>query len=85
MGNLPGLPAINKRITGQYVLYVFRIPFKKTEDWRAAAKVLIKTANEECSKFIEEAKKQFERNSNKYAIDAPNVEPRLHYSFSSVD
>ncbi|WP_159455756.1 mechanosensitive ion channel domain-containing protein [Pseudobacteriovorax antillogorgiicola] len=78
-------PVINESKTGPYVLHVFRVPFRKSEDWKGAAKLILGMAIEECSEYIEEAKRQFQRNSSKHVIESPNVEPRLHYSFSSSD
>ncbi|SMF82250.1 mechanosensitive ion channel family protein [Pseudobacteriovorax antillogorgiicola] len=78
-------PITNESVTGRFVLHVFRVPLKRSDDWQLAADRIIAIANEQCAEFIEEARKQFVRVAEKQVIQAPSVEPRLHYSFNAAD
>lgn len=78
-------PVINESFTDEYVLHLFSIPIKQSDDWRTAETTVLQAANEECAEFLEQARKHMNRLSRSRGLEAPNVEPRIYLGFPSPD
>lgn len=51
---------------------------KADSDWQQAEEVLLKAANEVCTRYIDEARKHMQHLSTRHSLDAPRVEPKVH-------
>ena len=70
---------------GDYVFHIINIPIKVDANWQDAEKCLLKSANEVCSPFIDQAKKNMLRLAHKYSLEAPSVEPRIHIQITDPE
>lgn len=75
---------INESFMHKYVLHVFKIALKRTDDWRKAEKCMLEAANEECSSFIALAQENMDQLAKKEGLDVPKVTPRITYRFSAL-
>lgn len=72
---------VNESFMQHYVLHVFTIPFKRTENWKKAESLLLEISNRNCKDFIEKARHTMEHMANKEGLDVPNVDPRVTFHF----
>lgn len=70
-------PVINESYTHDYVLHVFTIPFKREDNWRAAQKQFLKSANKYCKPYLDEARTHMEQLSKEKGLDVPTADPRV--------
>lgn len=70
-------PVINESYTNDYVLHVFSVPFKREDNWQAAQKELLESANKHCKPFLNDVRKHMEQLSRIRGLDIPTVEPRV--------
>lgn len=77
-------PVINESYTHDYVLHVFSVPFKREDNWQAAQKELLKSANKHCKPFLNEVRKHMEQLSKSRGLDIPTVEPRVTLQIPSA-
>ncbi len=70
-------PVINESYTHDYVLHVFTIPFKREDNWRAAQKQFLKSANKLCKPYLNEARSHMEELSKEKGLDVPTTDPRV--------
>ncbi len=77
-------PVINESYTHDYVLHVFSVPFKREDNWQAAQKELLKSANKHCKPFLKEVRNHMEQLSKSRGLDIPTVEPRVTLQIPSA-
>lgn len=77
-------PVINESYTHDYVLHVFSVPFKREDNWQAAQKELLKSANKYCKPFLNEVRNHMEQLSKSRGLDIPTVEPRVTLQIPSA-
>jgi len=87
--SIPNAIFLTKTVTNEsflhhYVLHVFKMPFRRSEDWQEAERCMLAAAQEECSEFIDLARKNFERIGSREGLEVPKVEPRITYRFNSA-
>jgi len=70
-------PLINESYTNNYVLHVFTVPFKREDDWIAAKKLFLETANKMCGPFLDDVRAHMEKLSEEKGLDVPSVDPRV--------
>ena len=70
-------PVINESFTHDYVLHVFTVPFKMQDDWKAAQKLFLESANRHCSTYIEEVRRYMKDVSEERGLEVPSVDPRV--------
>lgn len=70
-------PLINETYMKDYIVHVMTVPLAADDDWRKAERVLLEAAKDECSPFLEEARRHMKRVEGKSWVDAPSVEPRV--------
>lgn len=68
---------LNETFLGDFVLHVFRIPLRFTDDWQKAEELLLAAANQECGVYLKEARAHMEEVMRKRGLKAPSVEPRI--------
>ena len=68
---------INETFTDDYVLHVFSIPLKRTDDWKHAEELLLRFAREECSSYLDDARRHMEKVGETQGIENLSVEPRV--------
>ena len=67
---------INETFNHKFVLHVFCIPMHKEADWQAAEQLLLQTARNKCSIYLEEAQRYMNQIGQEGMFEAFNVEPR---------
>ena len=70
-------PLINETYMKDYIVHVMTVPLAADDDWRKAERVLLEAARDECSPFLEEARRHMKHVEGKSWVDAPSVEPRV--------
>jgi len=70
-------PIINESFTDDYVLHVFTIPLKDTDDWQAAEKYVRDAAAIVCEPYIESAGQYLKQLGQREGLDVPSTEPRV--------
>ena len=70
-------PLINETYMKDYIVHVMTVPLAADDDWRKAERVLLEAARDECSPFLEEARRHMKLVEGKSWVDAPSVEPRV--------
>lgn len=73
-------PVTNESFTENYVLHVFTVPFKREDDWQAAKKAFLDSANRHCEPYLENVRRYMEKVSNDRGLDVPSVDPRVSIS-----
>lgn len=76
---------INESSTNEFVLHVFTVPLKLTDDWTHARSFLLETADEECRTFLEEARLHMEKVGEQQGIRSLSVEPRINVQMPEPD
>lgn len=70
-------PVINESFAQDYVLHVFTVPFRLTDDWRAARSALLAAARRQAEPYMDEVRTHMQRIAERQALDVPSVEPRV--------
>jgi len=70
-------PLINETYMKDYIVHVMTVPLPADDDWKKAERVLLEAARDECSPFLEEARRHMKQVEGKSWVDAPSVEPRV--------
>ncbi len=70
-------PVINESYTHDYILHVFTVPFKREDDWRAAQKAFLASANKHCRPYMDEVRRHMRRLSKSQGLDIPTIDPRV--------
>jgi len=70
-------PLINETYMKDYIVHIMTVPLAADDDWRKAERVLLEAARDECSPFLEEARRHMKLVEGKSWVDAPSVEPRV--------
>lgn len=76
---------INESTTGRYVLHVFKVPMKKTENWQHAIDLLTQISKDQCQDYIDEAKREFSANAKRQIIESPTIDPRIHVALTEPE
>src|SRR5690625_2735167 len=66
-------PVINESYTSPYLLHVFMVPFKRDENWRAARKAFLESAEKQCRPYLEQVRKHMSHISELSGLDVPTV------------
>ena len=74
---------INESFLKNYVLHTFFIPLGIKEDWEKAEEILLRTANELCSEYLDKAGRYLKKVEKKTGMDSPNLKPRVHINVES--
>lgn len=59
-----------------YVLHTLTIPMSIEDDWERSEEILLKTAEDECEGYFENARKHFDSLKYNLNIGISSVEPR---------
>src|SRR5690625_4088810 len=70
-------PVINESYTHAYVLHVFTVPFKRSDNWQAAQMALLQAARNQCKSYLEDVRKHMQRFSDEKGLHPPSVDPRV--------
>jgi small-conductance mechanosensitive channel len=70
-------PVINESFTHDYVFHVFTIPFKREDDWHAAQKAFLSSAQNHCQSYLEDVRRHMNRVSIRRGLEVPSVDPRV--------
>ena len=73
-------PVINETFTDEYVLHVFKVPINLDNDWQRAERDLLDAAKQQCSSFLTEARRHFQRLGKDRGLATLSVEPRVSVS-----
>lgn len=74
-------PLMNESATGPYVLHVFKVPFKREENWGQEKELLIRAAQVQCAAFQTKAQEEFNRFARKKGLEAPDTSPRVTVAY----
>jgi len=77
-------PVINESYTRQYVLHVFTVPFKRTDNWQAAQQALLATTLKHCQPYLENARLYLQRLNYERGLDSSLVDPRVTIQLPSA-
>lgn len=78
-------PVINESFTDHYGFHVFSIPFRRGDDWRAAQRACLESANRQCAPFLEQVRTYMSRVSANRGLAVPAVEPRVTLQVPAPD
>ncbi|HTL11167.1 MAG TPA: mechanosensitive ion channel family protein, partial [Bdellovibrionota bacterium] len=74
-------PLFNETYNRRFVLHTFTVPFKRTDDWRLAEKLLLESAFQEVGPYLAEAKQYMSHLERTQGLDAPVMDPRANIHF----
>jgi small-conductance mechanosensitive channel len=74
-------PIQNQSLQEEYVLQAIRLHVNAGEDWRELERVLLESANRECSSFLEPARISMARIGQREGLDLPRVEPKVTFQY----
>jgi len=75
-----GKPLVNESYTHDFVLHAFKVPLKMDAAWQNAEQDLLTAAKEECTSFLEEARRHFARFTRYEGLASLGVDPRINVS-----
>lgn len=78
-------PTKNESIFRKYALHTFSIPLTPHSDHKLARKILLETAEEATSSYLEDAKKYISEMQEKAALEVPELEPKVRIYFKSFE
>jgi small-conductance mechanosensitive channel len=70
-------PVINESFTDHWDFHVFTVPFKREDDWHAAQKALLASANRHCESYLESVRKYMNKVGVSRGLEVPSVDPRV--------
>lgn len=76
---------VNESFTDEYVLHLFSLPLKQSDDWNTFESYVLQAANEECAEFLDAARTHMNRISRSRGLEAPNIDPRIYLNFPTPD
>lgn len=68
---------MNETFIDHFFIHNIRIPIQLTENWKEARDILLKIAKEECSPYIEQARRRMKETARRKSIEFISVEPRV--------
>lgn len=74
-------PIMNQSLQEEYVLQSVRLVVNPGEDWQELEKVLLASANRECSSYLEPARMSMARIGQREGLDLPRVEPKVTFQY----
>src|SRR5690606_38751393 len=78
-------PIHNESFTKQYALHTFSVPLKSDEDWREAERMIREAAEEECTPYMDHARKVMAHLRDTQGLDSPSVEVRISLHLPSPE
>jgi len=78
-------PVTNESYTHEYVLHVFTVPFRRSDNWRGAQQALLAAARKHCQAHLSDARKHMRRLAERQGLDAPSVDPRVTVQVPAPD
>ena len=69
---------INESFIDHFYFHNIKVPMRLEEDWREAKEALLRIAKEECSPYIEQARRRMNETARQHSIQLPSVEPRVN-------
>ncbi len=77
-------PIQNQSLQQEYVLQAVRVTVHAGEDWQELERLLLDSANKECSSFLEPARLSMSRIGQREGLDLPRVEPRVTFQYDDL-
>lgn len=71
----------NETFTDAYVLHLFVVPMKITDDWQKAREVLLEAARRASQPYLDDAKAHIESRTKPQGLDTPSLNPRITLRF----
>jgi small-conductance mechanosensitive channel len=68
----------NETYLADYVFHTITVPMKAEDDWEGAEAALLRAASEVCGRYVERARTHLKEMSDRYSLDAPSVDPKVH-------
>ena len=78
-------PVINESYTNDYVLHVFSVPFKRSDNWQKAQQDLLGSAKRHCQPYLEEVRQYMKKISERQGLESPSVDPRVTIQLPEAD
>lgn len=75
-------PMFNQSLQQEYLLQSIRLTVYPGEDWKALEKLLLESAQRECSSYLEPARHSMARLGQREGLDLPRVEPRVTFQYA---
>lgn len=69
---------LNESFIDHFYFHNIKIPMRLEEDWREAKEALLRIAKEECSPYLEQARRRMNETARQHSIQLPSVEPRVN-------
>lgn len=70
-------PLVNHSFMGEYIMHIVTLPWNFQDDWTAAEKLLLESAEAECAPFIEDARIHMKKLENRHGFESLSIEPRV--------
>ncbi len=67
----------NESFVDHFLFHTLNIPLRFNEDWKKAKELLLSIAKEECTPYLEMARKRVSEVARHKSVDFPSVEPRV--------
>ncbi len=68
---------VNESFVDHFLFHTLTVPLHFNEDWKKAQELLLSIAKEECTPYLEMARKRVSEVARHKSIDFPSVEPRV--------
>ncbi|MEX2670804.1 MAG: mechanosensitive ion channel domain-containing protein [Phycisphaeraceae bacterium] len=79
-------PLVNESFNSEYVLHVFTVPLKMSDDeWAASSDELLAAARKHCSPFLEAARRYREQQDHETGRYTASMEPRVTVQLSTIE
>jgi small-conductance mechanosensitive channel len=74
-------PVVNETYLDEFMLHIFAIPVKRDADLELQEKLILDSAIEVCTEYLESAVKYMTEVSERAGLEVPSVEPRVSIEF----
>ena len=78
-------PVLNESFIEGFISHTISVPLDVRDNWKKAEQILLKAAAEECSPYLDEAKREIREMEHKHGLHFPAFEPQVWLSFLSSE
>lgn len=69
---------VNETFSHEFTLHVFTVMVRNNDNWESERDMLLECARISCDQYVDNAKRHYQRISEKRQLDPPWVEPRIN-------
>jgi small-conductance mechanosensitive channel len=74
----------NESYFKSYILHIFSIPLKRSDDWQRAETIITETATKLCTPYLNKAQDKIDKIQQEHYLDTPSLLPRVNIKITSA-